>query len=280
MMTHARITAALAMACALALPSGAAACTVLDPVPAAVMDAPLLVFGEVHGTREVPEFVGAYLCTAVKAKRAVTLALEHPASGQAALDDFLASAGTVQDVARLMGSRFWSRPMQDGRTSIAMLRMIETIRALRAGGNDIRVVAIDGDVPQARRDAVMAAGLRSELRRTGRQVVALVGGPHAIRTKGKRDNPAYESAIYRVAGFEPLVLTVGTAGGMAWICQADTPAACHATEWDVNTIDPAPVTPFSLKPPSPEFDGVFYVGATTASPPAATAPIPHLAPGQ
>lgn len=279
-MTNGLITAAFAMGCALAFPLNAAACNVLDPVPAPVIDARFLVFGEVHGTREVPDFVSAYLCTAVEAKRAVTLAVEYPASGQSALDAFMASAGTEHDAVRLTGSKFWSRRMQDGRTSIAMLRMYENIRVLRADGGDIRLVAIDSDVPQEQRDAVMAAGLRIQLHSTERQVLALVGGPHAIRTKGKRGNPAYESAIFRVTGFNPLVLTAGTAGGTAWICQADTPAACHAAEWDVNRIDPTPVTPFLLKAPSPEFDGVFFVGATTASPPAMSAGIGHLAPGR
>lgn len=115
--------------------------------------------------------------------------------------------------------------MQDGRTSIGMLQMYESIRTLRADGGDFRIVAIDGDVPQAQRDAVMAARLRIELRGSGRQVLALIGGPHAIRTKGKHGDPAFESTIFRVAGFKPLVLTVGTAGGMAWICQAFTPSA-------------------------------------------------------
>jgi hypothetical protein len=279
-MTNRWITAALAIGCALAFPLSAAACNGIDPVPAAVMDARFLVFAEVHGTREIPQFVSAYLCTVVNTKRAVTLVVEYPASGQAALDAFMASGGTAQDVANFKSSKFWSRPMQDGRTSIAMLQLYENIRDLRAKGGDIRVVAIDGDVPHEKRDSVMAAGMRTELRGTRGQVVALVGGPHATRTKGKRGNPAYESAIFRVADLNPLALTVGTTGGTAWICQADTPAACHAADWDVNTVAPVPVTPFLLKAPSPEFDGVFFVGTTTASPPAVTAAIWDHAPSK
>ena len=279
-MTNRWIAVALAIGCALAFPLSATACKGINSVPAAVMDARFLVFAEVHGTREVPGFVSAYLCTAVKRKRAVTLVVEYPASGQAALDAFMASGGTAQDVANFKGSKFWSRRMQDGRTSIAMLQLYDNIRDLRAKGGDIRVVAIDGDVPQEKRDSVMAAGMRTELRGTRGQLLALVGGPHAIRTKGKRGNLAYESAIFRVADLNPLVLTVGTAGGTAWICQADTPTACHAADWDVNTVEPVPVTPFLLKAPSPEFDGVFFVGATTASPPAMTAAIEDQAPGK
>jgi hypothetical protein len=261
--------------CALfASASAAEPCIALDPVPAAVTEAPFLVFGDVHGTREVPEFVVGYLCAATKQQRKITLALEFPASEQSAIDTFMASRGTPEDTAHLTGTAFWHSDMQDGRASTGMLRMAERIRALRAGGADIRVVAIDGDGSAARRNALMAANLRTELGQgAGRQVLALIGGLHAIRNKGKRNDPQYESAIYRLADQRPLALTVGTAGGTAWVCQGVTPASCHATNWDINRVSPAPATPFSLVPPSEQFDGVFFVGATTASPPAvASAP--------
>ena len=253
------------------------ACLPPEAVPAAVRGAPFLVFAEVHGTREVPEFIGAYLCAAARERRKITLAIEFSSSEQGAIDRFMASLGTVQDVERFTSGPRWHSPMQDGRTSAAMLAMFDAIRALRASGADIRVVAIDADVPTARRDAAMAAHLRSELGRSvGRQLVVLTGGPHAIRTKGKRFDPHYESAIYLLADQRPLALTVGTAGGSAWVCQGTTPAACGATAWDVNRVSPAPAGVFNLTPPSGQFDGVFYIGATTASPPAVGArPPPH-----
>lgn len=263
-----------------AVPGRAAAnpvsCAAADSVPASVLDAGLLVFGEVHGTREVPAFVGAYLCAAAR-QRKLTLALELPSSEQAAIDAFMASQGTSQDVERFTGGGMWRDARQDGRTSIDMLRMLQGVRSLRAGGADIRVVAIDSAAPPARRDVVMAENLRSELRQgAGRQLVLLIGGLHAARSKGNRFNPHYESAVYLLADQKPLALTVGTAGGEAWVCRGDAPASCGATAWDINRVTPAPATAFLLAPPSPQFDGVFYVGATTASPPAlaGTAPVP------
>jgi hypothetical protein len=244
-------------------------CVELNAIPIAVLEAPFIVFGEVHGTREVPEFVAAYLCAAAKKQRKITLAVEYPSNQQNALDTFLAGRGTAQDIERLLGTPNWSSERQDGRTSVDMLHMYESIRTLRVSGADIKVVAIDGEVPTARRDAVMAENLRTELREgKGRQVLALIGGLHAIRSKGNRFNPQYESAIYLLADNKPLALTVGTSGGSAWVCRGGTPASCDATTWDINRVTPAPATPFSLTPPSAQFDGVFFVGATTASPPA------------
>jgi hypothetical protein len=256
-------------ASAQAMSGSAAPCLPSDAVPGAVLDAPLLVLGEVHGTREVPEFVTGYLCAAAKQQRKITLAIEFPSSEQSAIDVFMASSGRPQDAERLTGTAFWRRAMQDGRTSIDMLRMLERIRALRAAGADLKVLGIDGDVPPARRDGVMADMLRTELREgAGRQVVALIGGLHAVRNKGSRFNPQYESAVYLLADQHPLALTVGTAGGTAWVCQAPSPASCHAAAWDINRVGPAPAAPFALTPPSAQFDGVFFVGTTTASPPA------------
>jgi hypothetical protein len=248
-------------------------CAALDPVPTAVLDAPLLVLGEVHGTREVPEFVASYLCTALEQKRKITLAIEFPANEQGAIDAFMASAGTAQDLERFTGSEIWRKPMQDGRTSAAMLRLIDTVRVLRAGGADIRLAAVDAEAAGPRREAAIAENLRAQLHKSdGRQVLALIGGLHAIRNKGKRNDPQYESAVYLLADRQPLALTVGTAGGMAWICQGNTPAACRAAPWDINRVTPAPAGPFSLVSPPAQFDGVFYVGATTASPPAVDRP--------
>ncbi len=267
-----RATALLLSALFASLPLHAAAapsCTPLEAVPAAVADAPFLVLGDVHGTREVPAFVAAYLCASAKQQRRTTLAIELPSTAQDALDAFMGSQGTPQDVERLLSGGPWRSPRQDGRTSIDTLRLIQQVRTLRAEGADLRVAAIDTVAATPQRSAAMAERLRAELRRgADRQVVTLVGAPHAIRSKGNRFNPAYESAIYLLADQRPLSLTVGTAGGTAWVCRGATPDTCGATGWDINRVDPAPAGPFSLVPPSPQFDGMFYVGATTASPPA------------
>lgn len=252
------------------LPAHAApSCTPLEAVPAAVADAPFLVLGDVHGTREVPAFVAAYLCAAAKQQRRITLAIELPTTAQDALDAFMASQGRPQDVERLTSDGLWRSPRQDGRTSIDTLRLIQQVRTLRAEGVDIRIAAIDSVAATPQRSAAMAERLRAELRQgTGRQVVTLVGAGHAIRSKGNRFNPHHESAIHLLADQRPLSLTVATAGGTAWVCRGATPDTCGAITWDVNRVNPAPGAPFSLVPPSPQFDGMFYVGATTASAPA------------
>jgi len=263
------------LACALVLARPASAeqgdvpCMADEAIPEAVQRAPFLVLGEVHGTREVPAFVAGYLCAAARQGRPLTLAIEIPAAVQGAIDAYLASAGAPQDAERLTAGELWRRPMQDGRSSAAMLALFSDILRLRARGADIRVVAIDGEAAPKAREALLAANLARALdESSGRQLVALVGGLHAIREKGRRFDPQYESAVYLLAERKPLSLTVGTAGGSAWICRGNTPATCGEAQWDINRVTPAPAGPFSLTPPSGQFDGVFYVGRTSASPPA------------
>lgn len=268
-----RAIAALLLSSLSALPLHAAppACTPLAPVPQAVLDAPLLVLGDVHGTREVPAFVAAYLCAALGQGRALTLALELPASSQHAIDAWMTGAGGAQELDRLAGAGWWRNTRQDGRTSAAMLALFQGARALRGAGADLRLAAVDAELPPELREAALAARLRAQLH-PGRQLVALVGALHATRGKGNRFNPEFASAVHLLADQRPLALTVGTAGGEAWVCRGATPASCGPTRWDINRVHPAPATPFSLLPPSPQFDGVFYVGATTASPPAFPVP--------
>ncbi|PTL80173.1 hypothetical protein [Vitiosangium sp. GDMCC 1.1324] len=55
-------------------------------------------------------------------------------SEQSRLDTYLASRGTPADQDTLLDGDFWRRPYQDGRSSRAMLELVDQVRALRALG--------------------------------------------------------------------------------------------------------------------------------------------------
>lgn len=130
------------------------------------------------------------------------------------------------------------------------------------------MVAID-DTEAADRNAAMAARIKSELTDSAsRQLVVLIGGLHAIRSK--RAQSKFQSSIYLLADERPLSLIVATAGGTAWVCKSADPTSCHVTAWDINRVDPPPESAIALTPPSEQFDGIFFVGRTTSSPPALT----------
>ena len=103
-----------------------------------------VVVSDPIGTREVPTALGQMACAAASRGVAVRVGLCVPAAAQAYLDAFLASEGRSADVAALVtGGTFWRRALQDGRSSQATLALLERLRALRAQGKSVSVVAYD-----------------------------------------------------------------------------------------------------------------------------------------
>ena len=98
-----------------------------------------LVFGEQHGTSEVPAFVGQVVCL-LSAKRPIVVALELNDVEQAHTDAFLNSAGTAADTEKFLQSGTWGGKAQWGVTSVAMFQLIDQIRTLRKSGRDVALV--------------------------------------------------------------------------------------------------------------------------------------------
>jgi hypothetical protein len=180
-----------------------------------------VILGEIHGTAEAPALVGDVVEALVAGGGPVLLALEIPSSHQDQLDLYLDSAGTPADRAALFGHRFWG--FRDGRSSVAMLALLDRIRALRADGRSLEVVAFDvADPGEADREATLAANLATVLRRPQRPpVLVLTGNLHARQTIGTPFDPTLELMAWRLREFKPLSLNVRAPTGTAWVC---TPA--------------------------------------------------------
>ena len=133
------------------------------------------MFGEVHGTNEVPELVSAVTYELAKDGARVLVALEVLDLLNGELADFV--AGTIGVDQLLADEVFWNRPAawQDGRSSRAMLRLLQDVREYRNRGQAIAPRGIDSAVRSAReREASMALNLRT----AGRQpAVRLRRGP-------------------------------------------------------------------------------------------------------
>ena len=97
------------------------------PSIAGVPDALLLLFGEMHGSKEAPALIHGLACS-VSEKQAVAVGLEMPSQDQARLDAFMASDGKADDVDTLLATDFWQQG-RDGRSSAAMFQLIEDLRA-------------------------------------------------------------------------------------------------------------------------------------------------------
>ncbi|MHA7628959.1 hypothetical protein [Corallococcus sp. M7] len=244
----------------------------------------VLLVADPLGTREVPSAALRMVCEATARELPVTLALSIPVSEQPLLERYLSSDGDSAAIQELLsGSAFWRRIYQDGRSSRAMLWLVEQARRLRVAGRDVTVAAIDSDKAHGNeREAQMAQHLlNAQAKRPQAWTLVLTGGVHARTTKVSWDGD-FEPMGARVARVLPSVrvLDVGFQRGTQFACRYNV--WNEGVECNVFGISPALEAWQSSKQASglelfasqqPDgFHGRLYLGALTASPPALMAP--------
>ena len=222
----------------------------------------MLWFGEMHGTNESPRFVGDVACHAAREGR-VQLGLELPTTEQPAIDRYLASSGGPADRRALLAGAFWRQ--HDGRSSTAMAALIEHVRALRAAGAPIAIVAFDAE--GADRDASMADFVARA--RDPRAIwIALSGNVHSRRTRGVPWDPAFVPTVAHLVerGLPVTSFDVAASGGTFWGCLGPDPEHTVCGE---HPMHGEPGTPWTLGPPrDASHAGTYHVGTTTAAYPA------------
>lgn len=239
----------------------------------------IVVFGEVHGTAEVPAFVANALCHALESRRAVTLALEMPETAQAGVDAYLASDGGDAARQALLALPFFTRAYQDGRSSAAMVALIEEARRHRAAGRPVALALFDLADPMKAsakgRDTDMAELLLAALEAApDRLFLVLTGNYHSRIVEGAPWNAKFQPMVRTVqtalAGKRPLAtLNLSSKGGEAWICLSDKAEDCgvrktgggknEGDDWRVEIGD---------SPAAQGHHGYYHVGKLTVSPPA------------
>jgi hypothetical protein len=214
-------------------------------------------FGELHGTEESPRFVGDVVAQTVAAGHRVQLGLEIATAEQPALDRFAVDG----DRAALVAGAFWHG--QDGRSSPAMVALIERARTLRASVSivafDARTQTDDGDPERAMADAVMRA------RDPGAVFIGLSGNIHSRRTRWNDITPLVAHLV--AAALPVTTYNVVSSGGTFWGCVSkgpEEPVCGEHRNFAHRDAGPA----WTLGPPRDDsHDGVYFVGATKASPP-------------
>lgn len=220
----------------------------------------LTVFGELHGTAETPEFVGEVACRAVRSGHAVRVGMEFPKNLQPSVDAYLSSEGSVEDVEQLLKGRFWNT--EDGRSSKAMLGLMEKVRLLKRAGKDASVFFFDIAVmhPDGR-DAGMAGNILSAMKESPDAVyLVLVGNLHA------RTNSERRMGWHLAKGCKDLVsLNVGHSGGTAWLSTSEGRGPTSISGRDSGAERFIETFP---EPDEYGYNGIFHIGAVTASAPA------------
>ena len=230
----------------------------------------MIMFGEVHGTNEVPELVSAVTYELGKEGARILVALEMLDLLNGELADFVAGRTDVDEF--LSGKLFWNRPrtQQDGRSSRAMLRLIQDIREYRSRGLLIDPRGIDSVLRSARdREMTMALNLRTVLaNQPYDHIVVLTGRRHARRTARLFDIGPKPMASHFHQG-ELYLIRVSFLGGSAWNCPRRGTCGIHDLP---ATSDARPLNRVNRLPPNDRkaraFDAEVVLPRATPSPPA------------
>ena len=234
----------------------------------------MIVFGEVHGTNEVPELVSAVTYELAKEGARILMALEVLDLLNGELADFVAGTTSVDQF--LAGEVFWNRPFarQDGRSSRAMLRLLQDVREYRSRGLMIDPRGIDSVVRSARdREASMALNLRTLIaNRPYDHVVVLTGRRHARRAPRFRGFGPRPMASHFHRG-ELLLVRISFRGGSSWHCPRRGACGIHdlpavSDRRPLNRVHPLPPNQRRVR----GFDAEIVLASATASPPACRLP--------
>lgn len=183
-----------------------------------------VIVGEMHGTNESPDAFANLVCLASATGRPVTVAVEYTSDDQTAIDTFLASDGSSAARAVLLKLFLFTSKLQDGRGSVAFMRLFERLRILKQAGRIDGVIASDvgRSTPEGQeRNAAMAQTWTEIAAPDDAIILAYVGNLHAMRkpiTIGDRTIvPA--GAIMPVK--RTVTINIDGNGGKAWNCQDD-----------------------------------------------------------
>jgi hypothetical protein len=222
-----------------------------------------------HGTVEAPRAFADLVCEASRTGRPVVVGLERNEVEQPALDAYFASDGSAADRAALLSDYSWQNG-RDGRSSVAVVELIEFLRRLKQNGSISRVVAFQPNMlgGQADREIAMADRLKNASPSEATLVIALVGGIHAMQTRQTFGSDSFVPAAGHLPQESTFSIDVRGNGGAAWNCMPQ--CGPHHLESRSATTPRGLVAEAGSDRP---FDGILHLGSgTTASPPAVAPP--------
>ena len=240
----------------------------------------VLLFGELHGTREAPAFVANAACMALQAGHRIRVGLEVNQEEMERFETFMASRGTPADRAALLEGPFWQPEAPDGRSSQAMVELVDRLRRFRGGGHSVSLTLFDSvQFHQAGgkdRDRQMATRLAEEIGKDSDTVtLVLTGNIHSRVVPGTPWDSDFQPMgllLSELLPKQPLALDLSWSGGSAWVCQGARPEDCGPIElsakrpgddWQLEVAD-------AVTPGANKHHGWYHVGRLSASHPAAT----------
>jgi len=301
----------LIAAIALCLPAALAAQTAPPPETASACTAPdgwadvlahnprFVVFGELHGTVEAPALVARIICAEAMQGRRVLLAIEHSSLYDTGLQ---AAWQLPHDAFPAMLSDLGWRGEEDGRASEAMLMLVTSAHSTKDKGAAIDIVAFNGTLDDAQRadianlpsqgphEAAQAQNIaEAAAAKDYDRVIVLVGGSHAATAPISIGGPDFDPMAVRLRSYGTVLsLAMQHSGGTSWNCElrpGTRPAPGKAVTRDMiacgafragaegSSDRPPHITVGNFTDPrlGRRYDGTFWLGPITASPPAFSA---------
>ena len=188
------------------------------PAPQGLPTGKLLLFGEVHGSVEAPKLISDLTCS-ISNSTEVAIGLEIPSQDQPLIDNYLNSQGTRADVVALTSSVFWQKG-RDGRSSAAMLQLIEDIRALKKEGRAVDLFAFD-DQPGTKleRNVAIANGIRRfHAGHKDAYIIALMGNIHAMQSEMTMSSGVLVPSGILLSDLSPVSILITYPPGTTWAC--------------------------------------------------------------
>nr|BDT33930.1 erythromycin esterase family protein [Myxococcus sp. MH1] len=236
-----------------------------------------LLVGEQLGSREAPAVVGELVCQVAELGLPVALGVSIPRKEQERLDRYLASPGAPADQDALLEGRFWHRPYQDGRSSRAILDLIDRVRAMRLAGLAVSLVAYDTDLKGGSERDQAQADLWNRRRQALKDEVQVVlaGNTHTRTVAGTPWDKAFTPMAHLLKASRLVVLEMSYAQGTRWGCDLD-----RAGKIQCGFVGATPSGRVAARPglsphitlfeaPTPEgTHGLLYVGELSPSLPA------------
>lgn len=230
--------------------------------PSGMPDAHILLFGETHGSVESPALVGRILC-AYANQGPVALGLEMESTEQAPIDAYLASKGDAVARRKLLSAPFWQHG--DGRSSVAMFDLIDSVRRLKQAGLPVSVFTLDPDLASTADDnEALAHALRAV--HNGHptiRIVALMGDLHAGQAEVSPFGPTIVPAGYLLRDLHPISVLIANPGGSIWACMGTCGVHKVSGHWH-----PERKPGFYPDSPMQGYSASYMLPSITASPPA------------
>lgn len=188
-------------------------------------NARVVVFGEYHGTKEIPRFFFNVVCTAAqKSNGTLLVGLELPEEFNFVFREL--GRMPVEDlIDQIRGDAFW-RSFGDGRSTGAMLRLLNELAYLASSRMRVVIVALAGNDTDAAGADLLAKAMREH---RPQKALILVGNAHArLQPMGSGHWPMAAQLLER-HGQEVLSLNISAGGGEAWVCLWTTGPAPGST---------------------------------------------------